>query len=239
MASSPLRVCVDRLPPLDPGPELADSRLAALRAKLWPDHQRVLHVRFLGGDTRVHNRVERLASQWVQYANVRFIFDNAPDAVIRIAFERGASWCYIGMDALDPSLGPNDPTMNFGWFTAATPNDELQRVVLHEFGHALGLIHEHQSPSAAIPWDREAVISYYAGPPNYWSAEQVEHNVFERNSHAVANASVFDPTSIMLYPIPPEFTGGKLSVGWNRILSPMDREFIRLLYPWPGQQPPS
>src|SRR5262249_14433274 len=161
MSSSRLHVCVDRVTPLEAAAELPDSRLAALRAKMWPEHQRVLHIRFLGGDPRVHSRVERIALQWMQYANVRFAFDNAPNAVIRIAFEPGASWCYIGLDALDPSLGPNDPTMNFGWFTAATPNDELQRVVLHEFGHALGLIHEHQSPSATIPWDREAVTRYY------------------------------------------------------------------------------
>jgi hypothetical protein len=167
----------------------------------------------------------------MEYASVRFVFENATDASIRISFERGASWSYIGTDALDPTFGPDTPTMNFGWFTAATANDELQRVVLHEFGHALGMIHEHQSPTAAIPWDREAVYAYYAGPPNYWSAEQVDYNIFQRYNHEQANASTFDPASIMLYPIPPEFTNGKLSVGWNRTLSPTDRDFIHQLYP--------
>jgi hypothetical protein len=166
----------------------------------------------------------------MEYASVRFVFDNAPDAAIRISFERGASWSYIGTDALDPTFGPDTPTMNFGWFTPATPNDELQRVILHEFGHALGMIHEHQSPAAAIPWDREAVYAYYGGPPNYWSAEQVDYNIFQRYDHEQANASAFDPASIMLYPIPPEFTNGKLSVGWNRTLSPTDRDFIHQLY---------
>jgi hypothetical protein len=214
---------------------LPDGRLAGLRAKIWPAHQRVLHVRFLGGDLRLHSRIERLASQWMLYASVRFVFDNAPDAAIRIAFERGASWSYLGTDALDPTLSPDAPTMNFGWFTPATPNDELQRVVLHEFGHALGLIHEHQSPVAEIPWNREAVYEYYAGPPNYWSVEQVNTNIFQRYEHDQANSSAFDPASIMLYPIPPEFSNGKLSVGWNRTLSAIDREYIRLLYPPPGQ----
>jgi hypothetical protein len=234
MTNSTLRVCVDRVAPLDSSQELAGSRLAALRAKLWPIQQRVLHIRFLGGDPRLYGRIERLAAQWMQVANVRFVFDNAPDAVIRIAFERGASWSYIGVDALDPTIRPDQPTMNFGWFTPATPNDELQRVVLHEFGHALGLVHEHQSPNAAIPWDHDAVLRFYGGPPNFWSADQVEHNIFERYNHELANAGAFDPASIMLYPIPPEFTNGKLSVGWNRTLSPKDREFIALLYPWPG-----
>jgi hypothetical protein len=210
---------------------MPDGRLAGVEAKLWPAHQRVLHVRFLGGDPRLHNRVERIAAQWTVHAAVRFVFDNASDAPIRIAFERGPSWCYLGTDALDPTLDPDAPTMNFGWFTPATPNDELQRVILHEFGHALGMIHEHQSPTANIPWEREAVYVYYAGPPNYWTAAEVDHNIFQRYAHTQANSSTFDPASIMLYPIPPQFTGGKLTVGWNRTLSPVDRAHIAKLYP--------
>jgi hypothetical protein len=234
MSLHSLHLCVDRVAPLSPSILLPDGRLAALR-KIWPPHQRRLHVRFLSGDPRLHSRIERIASQWTQYAHIQFVFDNAPDAALRIAFERGASWSYLGTDALDPALDGDAPTMNFGWFSPATPNDELQRVVLHEFGHALGLIHEHQSPAAEIPWDREAVYGYYAGQPNHWSPEQVDHNIFQRYSRAQANSSVFDPQSIMLYPIPPEFTGGKLSVGWNRTLSPTDRTFIGQLYPPTGQ----
>ena len=235
MPASSLRVCVDRIAPLSPPLVLPDGRLAAERAKLWPEHQRTLHVRFLDGDPRLHDRIARLARQWTAHAHLRFVFDNAPDATLRIAFERGASWSYVGTDALDPTLGPDDPTMNFGWFTPATPNDELQRVVLHEFGHALGLIHEHQSPLSEIPWDYEAVYAFFAGPPNYWSAEQTERNIFHRYAHEQSNASHFDPASIMLYPIPPEFTHGKLTVGWNRTLSNVDRAFISQLYPAHGQ----
>lgn len=235
-STNALHLCVDRIAPLSPPIILPDGRLAGLRAKLWPAHQRVLHIRFMDGDPRVHSRIERIATQWTQFAHVRFVFDNAPDATIRISFTPGASWSYVGTDALDPTLSPAMPTMNFGWLTPATPNDELQRVVLHEFGHALGMIHEHQSPTAEIPWDREAVYTYYAGPPNYWSRAQVDLNIFTRYSHEQANASQFDRASIMLYPIPAEFTNGKLSVGWNRTLSETDREFIRTLYPAPGQQ---
>ena len=231
MTTLPRHLCVDRIAPLAPSIVLPDGRLAGISAKFWPTHQRVLHVRFLGGDPRLHGRIARLASQWMQYAHVRFVFDQASDAIIRVGFAPGASWSYLGTDALDPSLGPDDPTMNFGWFSPATPNDELQRVVLHEFGHVLGMIHEHQSPAATIPWDRDAVYAYYAGPPNYWSAAQVDHNIFARYDHTQSNASVFDPGSIMLYPIQPEFTHGKLTVGWNRTLSATDRTFIGQLYP--------
>ena len=108
-------------------------------------------------------------------------------------------------------------------------------VLLHEFGHALGLVHEHQSPAADIPWDLETLYTYFAGPPNYWSPAQVDYNIIRRYEHDQTNFSAFDPMSIMLYPISPAFTGGKLSIEWNRTLSVTDREFIGQLYPAPGE----
>ena len=39
--------------------------------------------------------------------------------------------------------------MNYGWLEPDTELREYQRVVRHEFGHALGMIHEHQNPAAA------------------------------------------------------------------------------------------
>ncbi len=51
--------------------------------------------------------------------------------------------------------------MNFGWFDDSTPDNEFSRTVIHEFGHALGCVHEHSSPAATIPWNRDAVYAYY------------------------------------------------------------------------------
>ena len=122
--------------------------------------------------------------------------------------------------------------MNFGWLSPATPNDEVRQVVLHEFGHALGLIHEHQNPAAAIPWNRAAVYEYYSGPPNHWTPEQVEVNLFRTYEASLTQHSAFDPQSIMLYPIPEEFTEGGFSVGWNATLSAVDRAYVAAWYPF-------
>jgi hypothetical protein len=126
--------------------------------------------------------------------------------------------------------------MNYGWLTPGSPDNEYSRVVLHEFGHALACIHEHQHPEAGIPWDKEAVYSYYTGPPNNWTKAQVDHNLFRKYSASITQFSEFDPASIMLYSIPNAFTVGDFEVGWNRVLSATDREFIGVMYPFDGRR---
>ncbi|MEZ4674580.1 MAG: hypothetical protein R2932_10085 [Caldilineaceae bacterium] len=202
--------------------------LAALTGKLWSPG-RTLRVRFLDGEAAIWQRVEPFAHQWSDYANIKFAFGNDPDAEIRISFLQPGSWSYIGTDAL--SIPKDQPTMNFGWLKQATPNDEYSRVVTHEFGHAIGCIHEHQNPATDIPWNKEAVYAYYAGPPNNWSRMQTDINLFTRYSATLTQFSQFDPDSIMLYPIPNEFTIGDFEVGWNRVLSAMDKQFVTTLYP--------
>ncbi len=227
-------LCVDRIVPDRRTPESPTGqrkRLAADQARIWPAHQRVLHVRFLDGHSQVWSKVTQFANEWSKHAHVRFVFDNSPNAPIRVSFQSGASWSLIGTDATNPAVGRDQPTMNLGWLTMATPNDEAAAVVLHEFGHALGMIHEHQNPSAAIPWNKPAVYDFYGGPPNYWSPEDVDRNVFQTYDTTLTNFSAFDPASIMLYPIPSQFTDGTFSVGWNKALSASDKSYIGIIYP--------
>ncbi|MFM8319701.1 MAG: peptidase [Chloroflexota bacterium] len=191
---------------------------------------RVLRVRFLDGDPGLQARVEAVAHTWELYANILFDFGADPQAEIRISFRADpGSWSYVGTDNLgvDPAL----PTMNFGWLVPASPNDEVRRVVLHEFGHALGCFHEHQHPTAGIPWNRPAVYAAYAGPPNFWPPAKVDANVLNRYSETVTVYSGFDTASIMLYPIPRQLTDGVFEVGLNSDLSPVDRSYIGQVYP--------
>jgi hypothetical protein len=119
--------------------------------------------------------------------------------------------------------------MNYGWLTPTTPSDEYSRVVLHEFGHALGAIHEHQHPGVNIPWNREAVYSYY--DRQGWSREQVDNNIFRRYESTQLNSSTYDIDSIMHYAIPNELTIGDFEVEWNRVLSARDKIHFAKIYP--------
>jgi hypothetical protein len=226
-----MQVCVDRVPGYKQYRGSASPyRLAADKQYIWPQRYRSLSVRFLGGDLSLCQRVAAVACEWNEYTGLPFVFDNAPDAPIRVAFVQGdGSWSYVGTDSL--TVLRREPTLNLGWLDAGSPEDELRRVVLHEFGHALGLIHEHNSPSVAIPWDKEAVYAYYAGPPNRWTREMVDHNVLKRYAAARTNYSEFDPHSIMLYPVSAQLTAGRMQIGWNNELSETDKLWIGKLYP--------
>ncbi len=230
VAENPLNAPVLNRRMLPPGvmPDVPQQYLAAITGKLWKPG-RTLRVRFLDGDPQVQERIPPFVHTWSRYANLKFVFTDDPEAEIRVSFQSQGSWSYIGTDAL--VIPKNQPTLNFGWLTRSLGDDEYSRVVTHEFGHVLGCIHEHQNPSGNIPWDKEAVYDFYQGPPNYWTRDQVDLNIFMRYEADITQFSEFDPHSIMLYPIPNELTLGDFEVGWNRVLSETDQRYATALYP--------
>ena len=206
------------------------TKAALQRDAKWKSGDTIT-VAFLEGDQELRKRVKEVAQRWVGpgMANLRLVFNDSPNADIRISFKQGdGSWSTVGTTC--KQVPKSQATMNFGWIDADSPEDELRGVVLHEFGHALGLIHEHQNPEGGIKWNRDAVINDLSGPPNSWSEAEIEFNVLEPADPSEINATVMDKKSIMMYPIPKAWTTNGFSAGSNDNLSEKDKKFIRRQY---------
>ena len=113
--------------------------------------------------------------------------------------------------------------MNLGWIddTSIKIAANERGTILHEFGHALGLMHEHQSPArgGTLTLDEDgklihlmggipstspdmfcaAVYEYYMRTQN-WSRDLVKQQIIDvYSTKDVSNFSQLDTKSIMMY----------------------------------------
>ena len=197
---------------------------------LWP--KRTIIVQFLGTDSEevntIKSYVRECAMEWEKYANVKFEFlDGMTPEVsqgdIRISFEENGE-CKTGMNTVPRTM--NLPPKALMDSCRAIP------CILHEFGHALGCLHEHSSPDANISWNKERVYQYYCNEPKpQLSRQGVDTNVLRTYTTDAVLHSKFDPESIMMYDIPAAFVLDNRPLIWKGTLSQTDKEFIGTMYP--------
>ena len=244
MADDNSFLCIERVPPLQFSSLAEDAarttradnarkpgEAAGLRRCFWSTGT-ALRVRFLDGSPTLIHRVMDAASAWTEHANLDFRVVDGDDAEIRVTFLGRGNWSALGTDCLVPEIYPADaPTMCLSEVPVAESANRVLRLARHEFGHAIGLVHEHSSPAATIPWNEEVVYAELAGAPNYWSRADVDVNVLAKFSkHDVSNTA-FDEKSVMLYTFPPSWTRDARSYPMNHELSPTDISFVRSIYP--------
>lgn len=235
MARSRPKVCIDRVLP---GEEMRRQRTEVIRGaeraivpvgKLWMNGS-TLHVRFLGGTATQQAKAREQGQWWTQHANLKLVFDDAPDSQIRIAFDSAdGAWSYLGTDCLQ--IPRNQPTMNLGFLDGGT--------AAHEFGHAIGLAHEHQNPRGGIQWNEAKVIADLSGPPNSWDEAQIRHNVLRKYSVDQVKGTAFDPDSIMLYFFPASWTLNGVATKANKVLSAVDKSYMGSAEAYPPAKPPA
>lgn len=222
-----IRVCTEI-----PNPDslkLERKQASGKRWLFWDRTKTKLYVSFIDGDPVVQQKVKQVAKEWESYCSKEFVFiDSSEHSItpdITVSFKDKGSWSLVGKDSKTAI-----PSMNLGWLTPSSSDEEYHRVVLHEFGHALGLVHEHQNPKNNISWNKDNVYAFYKQKFG-WSKKITYYNFFDKYNDSEMNSSDFDQQSIMMYEIPTEFTTNGFHTNANIKLSETDKKFISIIYP--------
>ncbi|KAK7685783.1 hypothetical protein QCA50_011129 [Cerrena zonata] len=199
---------------------------------LW-DNKSVITYSYMGGRSSQHYKVDFIAQEWTWYTNIRFRKIKS-DGMIRISFDPSSgSWSYVGRQC--EKVDGNDATMNLGSINPTTmaPSLNEKGVILHEFGHALGLLHEHQSPSRSgvLTLNEMATKQYYKAL-HRWPSSRVEEQVLRvYDEHDVGSYSEMDFSSIMMYSVSYTINTEGVDITEQFNLSDVDKAYIFLNYP--------
>jgi Astacin (Peptidase family M12A) len=232
------------------------SRGAFYPLFVWPPSIKKLKVCFFGGSEEARAAIRELASDWEQPDN-SLRFDWGKNGYrdcekvtqkrlihIRVGFAEPGYFSAIGtMSGFRPDT--TELSMNLeglGDKSAAEIKEGWTGgTVRHEFGHAIGLIHEHQSPKADcekdFDWDK--IYEAASKPPNEWPKDKVDSNMRQWTDPDLFTTK-FDATSVMKYFYDPSmFKNGTDSACYsatdNNAISPLDRKTVAFMYP-PSEQ---
>ncbi|KAG6374199.1 hypothetical protein JVT61DRAFT_4853 [Boletus reticuloceps] len=165
---------------------------------------------------------------WEDHANIKFqIVEILKESDIRIIFTGKKFSSAVGTGAQYKDFAHH--SMQLGPLKDRCPPTESDRgTILHEFGHALGLDHEHQGPAARqlLQLKKALVEKYYEEGTHGQVLEEVEDS-------ELWNYTNFNITSIMVYRLDEEWQEQKTKyeIGWVNKLSDVDQASIKLMYP--------
>jgi hypothetical protein len=247
------------VPPASESPDAALNSVYAQKRR-W-ENGRVLRVCMFDGDESVVRLIREVAGEWNKYSSVKFDFGPSPSGYnclenrgfyeIKVHFGKDGYWSLIGKDSVRIAQ-PVAPSMNLYEFNityselnfapdnvVAMASIEHKAIILHEFGHALGLLHEHQNPKLncqnEIKWTGQHNAYDY-----YWKYHRMNKPDVDRN---IGFISLSDPDfvalqgdveSIMIYPLPAQIMKnphGPCVVPAPLKLSKLDKEVIAKIYP--------
>lgn len=178
---------------------------------------------FMSGSTRQRGLIMRSAQEWLRDGIedvIRFDFTAQKQrSQIRVMVGGRANNSTVGREAL--LVSKEKQTMNLANLNRGT--------IQHEFGHALGLLHEHMHPGFTGQFNPVAVKQDLG---SIWDDEKINHNILNRlgaNAQCVGDPQ-FHAKSIMMYNIPRTWTTNGQSFRRANEIQSRDIACVRGLY---------
>ncbi len=147
----------------------------ALWDHLW-DVGETIRIAFVDANPppALTDAVKKYVQTWEWIANVRFVFlppGQKVGADIGVSFNHKGHYSLIGKYSRE---GVKQEGHSLNVSIAGANETEKRRAILHEFGHALGFVHEHQHPKG-ISWKMPDALNYYRDSLK-WSDEKIKRN---------------------------------------------------------------
>ncbi|PIB42429.1 hypothetical protein AOA59_20435 [Pseudomonas sp. 2822-15] len=216
--------------------EVADAPIAirtkrgiAYKYRLWPQNSTIT-IAFM--DTSPAHRAiiqKHIEKNYAPLINLKLKFVEGTQGDIRISTSAdiAGDWSIVGTGAL--SEPANEPTMHLDPHKA---EDIFKMNILHEFGHALGLRHEHKHPDRTLDFNLPRLYELYKKKFNLDTID-VHEQILEKLKPADIIASDYDPKSIMHYNLSRLILWKQKTTGYNFTLSNNDKALLRSIYPRP------
>lgn len=195
--------------------------------KLW--NQDSITFYFLDGTQKQKDEVIKFAKLWQRYTGITFTYTSKKPSVFhldnyyKITFKGGKNESTTGAINGIIHLGNLSDNIIF-----------RKTTILHEFGHMLGLGHEHQRADRPASLNDQTLVQSCMDNQNQ-SRKWCQDNLFKKNTRKVFIESEYDPESIMHYEmdnITGEQDPSQNNGFWKNThsLSYTDKYFIALLY---------
>lgn len=215
---------------------LPPEHLALLTSRYWSNKGVKLSVGFMEPiQDDLANRILSHFNAWSEWANVEF-HRTKTDPQIRVSRGEGGYYSYLGTDILH--IPKDQQTMNLEAFTMQTPDSEFHRVVRHEIGHTMGLVHEHLRKELVARLDSQKTIAYFQQTQGWSPSMTTEQVLTPLDDAQLTETPTADEMSIMTYQLPGIITkDGKPIIGGTDI-DEIDKAFIAKIYPKAITPPP-
>lgn len=99
-----------------------------------------------------------------------------------------------------------------------------QGLVLHEFGHALGMQHEMKNPNIKLTWIESVLVQSYGG------AEFVKSQITSTVNPSTVNALAFDKNSVMIYNLPANTNKEGVDMRPSNVYTDIDKQWLIMTY---------